>query len=52
MEDEMAELTERREQLYRDLDRRFGPVENVGRDGLDIPESSGARTDVIEEVFP
>src|SRR5688572_8108617 len=39
MEEEMTELKERREQFYRDLDKRFRPVETVGRDGSDIPES-------------
>ena len=48
----MAELNERIEQFDRDIGRRVKVVETMGRDGIDIPKSSGAGADVIEEVVP
>ncbi|XP_057522526.1 uncharacterized protein LOC130802530 [Amaranthus tricolor] len=52
MDEKMAELKERSEQFHRDLDRRVRAVETVGRDRFDVPESSRARANVVEEVVP
>ncbi|XP_057545943.1 uncharacterized protein LOC130824937 [Amaranthus tricolor] len=52
MDEKMAELKERSEQFHRDLDRRVRTVETVGRDGFGVPESSGARANIVEEVVP
>jgi len=50
IDEELAELNERIEQFDRDIGRKVRVVETMGRDGIDIPKSSGARADVIEEV--
>ncbi|XP_057543319.1 uncharacterized protein LOC130821546 [Amaranthus tricolor] len=52
MDEKMAELKERSEQFHRDLNRRVRAMETVGRDRFDVPESSGARANVVEEVVP